>query len=74
MEKGPSSIWRRDMNSRPLEWESLPLTTRSGLPLLGSFDSDWTAVQMGTLKVYQDLQRVSAWAVCTAAVVVAKRG
>ena len=44
-EKCPSSIWCRDSNPRPLEHESLPITTRSGLPpqysgLLYSFASD----------------------------------
>ena len=31
-EKCPSSIWRRESNPRPLECESLPITTRPGLP------------------------------------------
>ena len=30
-EKCPSSIWCRDLNPRPLECESLPITTRPGL-------------------------------------------
>ena len=28
----PSSIWRQDSNSQPLEHESPPITTRPGLP------------------------------------------
>ena len=32
-EKCPSSIWCRDSNSRPLEHESPPITTRPGLKL-----------------------------------------
>ena len=31
-EKSLSSIWCRDLNSRPLEHESLPITIRPGLP------------------------------------------
>ena len=31
-EKCPSSIWCRDSNPRPSERESLPITTRPGLP------------------------------------------
>ena len=31
-EKGPSSIRCRDLNPRPSERESLPITTRPGLP------------------------------------------
>ena len=31
-EKWPSSIWRRDSTSWPMEHESPPITTRSGLP------------------------------------------
>ena len=31
-EKCPSSIWCRDSNPQPLERESLPITTRPGLP------------------------------------------
>ena len=32
VEKCPSSIWCRDLNPRPSERESLPFTTRPGLP------------------------------------------
>ena len=32
VKKCPSSIWCRDLNSRPLEHESPPITTRPGLP------------------------------------------
>ena len=32
-EKSSSSIWCRDSNSRPLDHESPPITTRPGLPL-----------------------------------------
>ena len=31
-EKCPSSIWRRDSNSQPSDYESPPWTTRPGLP------------------------------------------
>ena len=34
VKKCPSSIWCRDSNPRPLERESLPITTRLGLPPL----------------------------------------
>ena len=36
-EKCPSSKWCRDSNPRPSERESLPITTRPGLPLSGQF-------------------------------------
>ena len=32
VKKCPSSIWRRDLNSHPLERESPPITTRPWLP------------------------------------------
>ena len=32
VKKCPSSMWWRDSNSRPLEHESPPITTRPGLP------------------------------------------
>ena len=34
MWKCPSSIWRRDSNSQPSDYESPPITTRLGLPSL----------------------------------------
>ena len=41
-EKCPSSIRRRDSNSRPLEHEPPPVTTRPGLPLKKSkFSMQW---------------------------------
>ena len=36
-EKGPSSIRCRDLNPRPSERESLPITTRSELPPIHFF-------------------------------------
>ena len=36
-EKCPSNIQRRDLNPRPLDHESSPITTRPGLPPLGLF-------------------------------------
>ena len=35
--KCPSSIWCRDSNSRPLEHESAPITTRPGFPPKNDF-------------------------------------
>ena len=35
--KCPSSKWRRDLNSQPLEHESPPITTRPGLPPRSTF-------------------------------------
>ena len=32
VKKCPSSIWCRDLNLQPLACESLPITTRPGLP------------------------------------------
>ena len=39
MKKGPSSIWCQDLNPQPLERESPPITTRSGLPPIQSICS-----------------------------------
>ena len=39
--KYPSSIWCRDSNSRPLEHEPPPITTRPGLPPKKLFEGKW---------------------------------
>ena len=44
VEKCPSSIRCRDSNPRPLERESLPFTTRPGLPLEILINSLWALI------------------------------
>ena len=46
VKKFPSSKWRWDLNTRPLEHESPPITTRPGLPPLEPFSYALTPSQL----------------------------
>ena len=45
----PSSIWRRDLNPRPLDQESSPITTRPGLLPLQEATFNWKLYSVKTV-------------------------
>ena len=68
MKKCPSSRWCRDSNSRPLEHESPPITTRPGLPptyllYLGvlNFTTDELSSGEGSFKAQSIPLSLSRW-------------